>query len=210
MATAELKAAFARLDQATSTPELVKATRALASLQDPGAAETLIKVLGFNNPAVASVATEGLIRLGCSIVPQLLVSLDARNYGARAWVVKVLATLRDPRGLELLEHALHADIAPSVRRAATRGLAELDLNNTKDADAIRRCYLGLLLAGRDDEWVVRYAAAFGLERRLQQSNATGSISDQALALLRKLSSSSEDVKVVRLRAQLALQRLNAE
>ena len=210
MATAELQAAFARLDQATSTPELVKATRALASLQDPGAAETLIKVLGFNNPAVASVATEGLIRLGCSIVPQLLVSMDARNYGARAWVVKVLATLRDPRGLELLEHALHADIAPSVRRAATRGLAELDLNNTKDADAIRRCYLGLLLAGRDDEWVVRYAAAFGLERRLQQSNATGSISDQALALLRKLSSSSEDVKVVRLRAQLALQRLNAE
>ena len=210
MATAELKAAFARLDQATSTPELVKATRALASLQDPRAAETLIKVLGFNNPAVASVATEGLIRLGCSIVPQLLVSMDARNYGARAWVVKVLATLRDPRGLELLEHALHADIAPSVRRAATRGLAELDLNNTKDADAIRRCYLGLLLAGRDDEWVVRYAAAFGLERRLQQSNATGSISDQALALLRKLSSSSEDVKVVRLRAQLALQRLNAE
>ena len=210
MATAELKAAFARLDQATSTPELVKATRALASLQDPGAAETLIKVLGFNNPAVASVATEGLIRLGCSIVPELLVSMDARNYGARAWVVKVLATLRDPRGLELLEHALHADIAPSVRRAATRGLAELDLNNTKDADAIRRCYLGLLLAGRDDEWVVRYAAAFGLERRLQQSNATGSISDQALALLRKLSSSSEDVKVVRLRAQLALQRLNAE
>ena len=210
MATAELKAAFARLDQATSTPELVKATRALASLQDPGAAETLIKVLGFNNPAVASVATEGLIRLGCSIVPQLLVSMDARNYGARAWVVKVLATLRDPRGLELLEHALHADIAPSVRRAATRGLAELDLNNTKDADAISRCYLGLLLAGRDDEWVVRYAAAFGLERRLQQSNPTGSISDQALALLRKLSSSSEDVKVVRLRAQLALQRLNAE
>ena len=210
MATAELKAAFARLDQATSTPELVKATRALASLQDPGAAETLIKVLGFNNPAVASVATEGLIRLGCSIVPELLVSMDARNYGARAWVVKVLATLRDPRGLELLEHALHTDIAPSVRRAATRGLAELDLNNTKDADAISRCYLGLLLAGRDDEWVVRYAAAFGLERRLQHSYATGSISDKALALLRKLSSSSEDVKVVRLRAQLALQRLNAE
>ena len=210
MATAELQAAFARLDQATSTPELVKATRALASLQDPGAAETLIKVLGFNNPAVATVATEGLIRLGCSIVPQLLVSMDARNYGARAWVVKVLATLRDPRGLELLEHALHADIAPSVRRAATRGLAELDLNNTKDADAIRRCYLGLLLAGRDDEWVVRYAAAFGLERRLQHSNVSGSMTDQALALLRQLSSSSEDVKVVRLRAQLALQRLNAE
>lgn len=114
MATAELTAAFARLDQATSTAELVQATRAIASLQDPEAAETLIKVLGFNNPAVASVATEGLIRLGCAVVPKLLVSLDARNYGARAWVVKVLATLRDPRGLELLEHALQADIAPRV------------------------------------------------------------------------------------------------
>ena len=210
MATAELKAAFARLDQATSTAELVQATRAIASLQDPEAAETLIKVLGFNNPAVASVATEGLIRLGCSVVPKLLVSLDSRNYGARAWVVNVLATLRDPRGLELLEHALQFDIAPSVRRAATRGLAELDMNESTDADALRRCCDGLLLAGRDDEWVVRYASVFGLERRLQHSNVSGSMTDHALALLRQLSSSSEDVKVVRLRAQLALQRLNAE
>ena len=210
MASAELTAAFARLDRATCTVELVQATQAIASLQDPEAAETLIKVLGFNNPAMASVATEGLISLGCAVVPKLLVSLDARNYGARAWVVKVLATLRDPRGLELLEHALQADIAPSVRRAATRGLAELDLNNSRDADALRRCCDGLLLAGRDDEWVVRYAAAFGLERRLQHSNVSGSMTDQALALLRQLSSSSEDVKVVRLRAQLALQRLNAE
>ena len=61
-----------------------------------------MKVLGFNNPAVAAVATQGLIQLGREIIPILLVSLDARNYGARAWVVKVIAALRDPRGLDLM------------------------------------------------------------------------------------------------------------
>ena len=208
MAKADLTAAVARLEQATSTPELVQATRSLASLRDPDAAETLIKVLGFNNPAVASVASEGLIRLGRSIVPRLLVSMDARNYGARAWVVKVLATLHDPRGLDLLEHALRADIAPSVRRAATRGLAELEVNE-EDTDSIRRCCESLLLAGRDDEWVVRYAAAFGLEQRLRNTTVPDSMVHQALTLLGQLASSSESVKVVRLRAQLALQLLNA-
>ena len=99
-----------------------------------------MKVLGFNNPAVAAVATQGLIQLGRDIVPILLVSLDARNYGARAWVVKVIAALRDPRGLDLLEHALQADIAPSVRRSATRGLADLDLSEDAAHDQlVRRC-----------------------------------------------------------------------
>jgi phycocyanobilin lyase beta subunit len=73
----------------------------------------LIKVLGFNNPAVGAVATQGLIALGRDVVPILLVSLDVGNYGARAWVIRAIATLRDPRGLDLLEHALNADIAPA-------------------------------------------------------------------------------------------------
>ena len=209
MATAELAAAVEQLDRAASTAELVEATRAITALQDANAADTLIKVLGYNNPAVASVATAGLISLGRAIVPKLLVSLDARNYGARAWVVKVLASLRDPRGLDLLEHALKADIAPSVRRAATRGLAELELDPCADAEAIRRCCDGLLLAGRDDEWVVRYAAAFGLEQRLNSTKLAAPVRAQGLASLRQLASSAEDVKVVRLRATLALQRLNA-
>ena len=209
MATAELAAAVEQLDRAASTAELVEATRAITALQDANAADTRSKVLGYNNPAVASVATAGLISLGRPIVPKLLVSLDARNYGARAWVVKVLASLRDPRGLDMLEHALKADIAPSVRRAATRGLAELELDPCADAEAIRRCCDGLLLAGRDDEWVVRYAAAFGLEQRLNSSNLPDPVRAKGLASLRQLASSAEDIKVVRLRATLALQRLNA-
>ena len=99
MTTTGLAQAIQTLDRATSTPELVRATQALCALNDLEAAKPLVKVLGFNNPAVAAVATQGLIQLGRDIVPTLLVSLDSRNYGARAWVVKVLATLRDPRGL---------------------------------------------------------------------------------------------------------------
>ncbi|MGC6483638.1 MAG: HEAT repeat domain-containing protein [Synechococcus sp.] len=210
MSSPALVEAIQDLNRACSTPELVRATRALCALEDPEAAETLVKVLAFNNPAVAAVATEGLIQLGRKVVPTLLVSMDARNYGARAWVVKALAALRDPRGLELLEHALESDIAPSVRRSATRGLAELDLVLPTDREPLNRCYQSLLKAGRDDEWVVRYAAVFGLERRLQTSPLATELNNQAVAMITALASNSEDVKVVRLRARLALQRLHVE
>ena len=164
MTSTALDQALQTLERATSTPELVRATQALCALNDLEAAKSLVKVLGFNNPAVAAVATQGLIQLGRDTIPILLVSLDARNYGARAWVVKVIAALRDPRGLDLLEHALQADIAPSVRRSATRGLADLELSKDAAHDQLVRCFEGLLKAVRDDEWVVRYAAAYGLEQ----------------------------------------------
>jgi len=210
MTSAALSDAIRNLDRASSTPELVQATRAVCALGDPEAAETLVKVLGFNNPAVAAVATQGLIQLGRDIVPTLLVSLDARNYGARAWVVKALAALRDPRGLDLLEHALEADIAPSVRRSATRGLADLELDPVARDQQLDRCLRGLLKAGHDDEWVVRYAAVFGLEKRLLHAPVDSSRTDQAIPMLQTLASDGEDARVVRLRAALALQRLNIE
>ena len=210
MTSTALADAILHLDRASNTPELVQATCALCALQDPEAAETLIKVLGFNNPAVAAVATQGLIQLGRDIVPTLLVSLDARNYGARAWVVKVIAALQDPRGLDLLEHALEADIAPSVRRSATRGLADLELDPACSDQQLQRCLQGLLKAGQDDEWVVRYAAVFGLEQRLRHATVGSSLTDQTVPMLRTLASDGEDARVVRLRAELALQRLNIE
>jgi len=209
MPSVALESAIRRLDDARTTPELVDATQAICALQDPAAAPTLIKVLGYNNPAVAGIATQGLIALGRAIVPTLLTSLDAQNYGARAWVVRVIAALRDPRGLELLAHALQADIAPSVRRAATRGLAELDLVGAMAPADLSSCYLALFRAAHDDEWVVRYAAAYGLERRLTLTPAPEPLAAQGRALLQQLSEEcTESVKVVRLRAQLALQRLS--
>ena len=209
MTTTALEQALHTLERATSTPELVRATRAICALNDLEAAKPLVKVLGFNNPAVAAVATQGLIQLGRDIVPTLLVSLDTHNYGARAWVVKVLAALRDPRGLDLLERALQADIAPSVRRSATRGLADLELAKDSRDDQLERCFKGLLKAGRDDEWVVRYAAAYGLEQRLCGKTMAKQLAAQGHAALKQLASDAEGVRVVQLRAQQALQRLNA-
>ena len=209
MPSVALDSAIRHLDDAGTTPELVRATKAICALKDPAAAPTLIKVLGYNNPAVAAVATQGLVALGRAIVPTLLTSLDAQNYGARAWVVRVISALRDPRGLELLDRALQADIAPSVRRSATRGLAELDLvGSTAPAD-LSRCCLALFRAAHDDEWVVRYAAAYGLEQRLTLTPPPEPLAAQGRAFLQNLSEEcSESVKVVRLRAQLALQRLS--
>ena len=209
MPSVALDSAIRHLDDARTTPELVRATKAVCALQDPAAAPTLIKVLGYNNPAVAAVATQGLVALGRAIVPTLLTSLDAQNYGARAWVVRVIASLRDPRGLELLDRALQADIAPSVRRSATRGLAELDLvGSTAPADLSRCCH-ALFRAANDDEWVVRYAATYGLEQRLTITPPPEPLAAQGRALLQDLSEEGgESVKVVRLRAQLALQRLS--
>ena len=167
-------------------------------------------MLGFNNPAVGAVATQGLIALGRDVVPILLVSLDVGNYGARAWVIRAIATLRDPRGLDLLEHALKADIAPSVRRSATRGLAEMELEGPNFFKDFSRCCEALFKAAADDEWIVRYAAAFGLEQRFCQNSTDTGLRTQAIAHLEQLCSNSEAVKVVQQRAKLALQRLQAE
>ena len=205
-----LNSAIHELDRATTTPELVRATQTLCGLKDLEAAPTLIKVLGFNNPAVGAVATQGLIDLGRDVVPMLLANMDDGNYGARAWVIRAIATLRDPRGLDLLEHALNADIAPSVRRSATRGLAEMELEGPSFFKDFSRCCESLFKAAADDEWIVRYAAAFGLEQRFCHNSINTGLKTQAIAHLEQLSSNSEAVKVVKQRAKLALQRLQAE
>ena len=209
MSASALQKAILALDRATTTSELVEATQTICGLKDLEAAPTLIKVLGFNNPAVGAVATQGLIALGRDVVPILVVNLDVGNYGARAWVVRAIATLRDPRGLDLLEHALNADIAPSVRRSATRGLAEMELEGSNVSKDFSRCCEALFKAAADDEWIVRYAAAFGLEQRFGHNSTNIGLKTQAIAHLEELSSNSEAVKVVKQRAMLALQRLQA-
>jgi phycocyanobilin lyase beta subunit len=209
MSASALQKAILALDRATTTSELVEATQTICGLKDLEAAPTLIKVLGFNNPAVGAVATQGLIALGRDVVPILVMNLDVGNYGARAWVVRAIATLRDPRGLDLLEHALNADIAPSVRRSATRGLAEMELEGSNVSKDFSRCCEALFKAAADDEWIVRYAAAFGLEQRFGHNSTNTGLKTQAIAHLEELSSNSEAVKVVKQRAKLALQRLQA-
>ena len=205
MNSSPLEGAIADLQAAKTTPELIQATKSLCNLRTVGAISALIEVLGFNNPAVASVATAGLIELGSQAVPSLLVSLDDKNYGSRAWVVRALASIRDPRSLDLLEHALATDIAPSVRRSAARGLADLNLIYPEDSSKLNRCLSALLKAIKDDEWVVRYSAIFGIELHLLKYNSINK--HQCIMGLKHLSSNSESIKVIRLRATLALKRV---
>ena len=201
-----LEKTIANLQKAKTTPELIRETKKLCTFNTIGAIPTLIEVLGYNNPAVASVATAGLIQLGSKAVPLLLVSLDEKNYGSRAWVVKALASIRDPRSLDLLEHALVSDIAPSVRRSAARGLAELNLVYPEEREKIKRCLSALLTAIKDDEWVVRYSAIFGIESHLIKFHSDNK--SECILKLKQLTSHVEPVKVIRLRATLALQRVN--
>ncbi len=209
------------LQQATETlaeslTHLAKDDSHGAGLCDPEALDVigcLLQVLGFNNPGAAVAAVDGLIAIGPPAVEPLLGSLDARNYGARAWAVRALAGIGDVRGLDLLEQALGSDIGPSVRRAAARGLGKLRIDHLDDDHRQRvqaRCLMALEQACADDEWVVRYAVAVGLEglaQPLEPDHPHRRRAEQGLTTLQ--CPDVEDTKVVRLRASMALRRLQA-
>ncbi len=223
------------VEQASSAPALLEATRALADhlASLPGAADEsgaaadaptaagpdeqaaaitcLVEVLGFNNPGAAVAAVDGLITLGAPAVEPLLQRLDPRNYGARAWAVRALAGIGDVRGLELLEEALASDVGPSVRRAAACGLGNLRLDTLVEVQrsAVRSRALAALVAGcRDGEWVVRYAVAVGLEALVQRMQPSAEERRRAAEALEALCcSEAEDTPVVRLRASMARQRM---
>jgi len=165
-----------------------------------------IDLLKANNPAAALQALRGLIGCGSAAVEPLLNSLDERNYGARAWTVRALSAIQDPRGLEVLQRAVANDIGPSVRQAAAYGLGRLQGH---DENLLQPCMNSLELACSDSEWSVRYAAVAALEQRLQQG-LPSDLDPQARALLRQRSQQEmDDTLVVRLRALLALERLAA-
>ena len=205
---AALTQAIASIDAATSSDGLMKATAALVRCNDLRSIPKLLEVIGYNNPALAGVALSGLVALGPEAAPQILDRLDPQNYGARAWAVRALAEIADSCALETLIEALGNDIGPSVRRAAAKGLGNLRL--TGDAINIssqrQRCLEALSHGCLDGEWIVRYSCCASLERLL----SAGGAEEQAIQSLRKRTGTTERVKVVRLRAELALQRLNIE
>lgn len=207
-----LESAIAQLEQASSAEDLIGATRRLAALAEPGAADSLMNVLAFNNPGAALAAVDGLIAIGPEAVPVILGNLDARNYGARAWAVRALAGLADERGLDVLVDALLHDVGPSVRRAAARGLGELVLSQQPDLAAaqLNSCVDALEVGSRDGEWVVRYAVVVGLERRMRPQSGTAGLLERIKPTLELLGDAEhEPALVVRLRAELSLKRLSA-
>lgn len=206
-------ARIAALQQAGSALALLQATQELASCADASAAPVLVEVLGFNNPGAAVAAVEGLISLGTAAVEALL-QLDPENYGARAWAVRALAGIGDVRGLELLLDALGSDVAASVRRAAAKGLGQLQLTELPPAqqqDIQRQCLGALLAATSDGEWVVRYAVAVGLELLAGGMPAEAperQLAQQGLLILQEATDGTPPV--VQRRAKLALSRLELQ
>jgi phycocyanobilin lyase beta subunit len=154
------------VEQADSPSRLVAAVDTLANSGLEAGIPTLITVLGYNNPEAASIAVEGLIRLGDVAVPPLLEQLDEYNYGARAYSFRALAAIADPRALDVLLSTAETDFAPSVRRAAAKGLGNLRWEKLPAGDraiAQDRALQTLLTISHDPDWAIRYAAIVGME-----------------------------------------------
>ncbi len=71
------------VEAADSAQGLLDSVEALAALADEGAVDTLIRVLGYNNPGAAVAAVDGLIKIGTPAASALLTQIDGYNYGAR-------------------------------------------------------------------------------------------------------------------------------
>jgi phycocyanobilin lyase beta subunit len=149
-----------QLEQATSEAELLEVVRALGSLGQVEGIPLLIRAFGFNRPAVGEAALEEVLRFGEAAVQPLLANIDGFDYGARAYSVRALARIGHGDAYPFLVEAIVADFAPSVRRAATRGLgrvaAQRPLSDQEQALQLLRQCLG------DADWGVRYAAVAAL------------------------------------------------
>jgi phycocyanobilin lyase subunit beta len=187
---------------AETPSQLVTAVKNLAVAKDPAAVPSLIAVFGYNNPEAAIVAATALTELGEIAVPRLLEEIDDYNYGARAYSIRTLAAIADPRALDILITTTLTDFAPSVRRAAAKGLGNLKWQNldiSQSEAAINRALEALLLICEDTDWSIRYAAIVGLE-------ALGKIALVKPPILAKfqLMLVKDPEKAVRARVQMAL------
>ena len=210
-----LKDLLLAVQTAATADSLVDATRDLAAIcsdlpanssDQLTAINCLIELLSANNPGAAVAAVDGLIACKTAAVQPILNNLDEHNYGARAWAVRALAQIGDPRGLAVLQRAIEQDIGPSVRRAAAMGLGRIklaELSPEEKLETMEICLAGLKLGCADGEWIVRYAAVVGLENFGR--NSASSFAQACLLLLQARSQEAiEETPVVRLRAAQAL------
>lgn len=190
------------VEEADSPARLIAAVQALAAARTEAGIPTLIAALGYNNPAVAVTAMKGLIQMGETAVPLLLELLDGYNYGARAYAIRALATIAQPRALDVLLKAAENDFAPSVRRAASKGLGNLRwerLEKSQIRPAQEQTFLTLTKVSQDPDWSIRYAAIVGLQALANQSDFKAKILDH----FQQISTQETDL-AVRARVQLAI------
>lgn len=209
MTDLSLQDLIAAVEQADSPARLVGAVRALAIARLEAAIPTLIRVLGYNNPGAAVAAVEGLVQLGEAAVEPLLELLDDYNYGARAYAIRALAAIADPRALDVLLAAGETDFAPSVRRAATKGMGHLQWQKLSVAEARPAAQAkvldSLLRISHDDDWSIRYAAVVGLETLATSIESTELLSS-LLDRLAQMANNDPDT-AAQARALLAQHRL---
>jgi phycocyanobilin lyase subunit beta len=151
---------------ADSDARLVAAVQQLVAAKDEAAIPTLIAVFGYNNPTAAVIAVAGLTQMGEVAVPQLLEQIDDYNYGARAYSIRALSAIADPRALNVLLDAAATDFAPSVRRAAAKGLGSLRWHQVGVEELVTaqtKALQTLLFISQDSDWSIRYAAVVGLQ-----------------------------------------------
>ncbi|MDF5713792.1 MAG: HEAT repeat domain-containing protein [Rhizonema sp. NSF051] len=187
--------------KADSPASMVTAVQKLAAAKDTAAILTLIAVFGYNNPTAAVVAVAGLIELGEVAVPHLLAQIDDYNYGARAYSVRTLAAIADPLALDLLLTAAAIDFAPSVRRAAAKGLGFLHwhkLDVSERLEAQKKAIETLLSISQDSDWSIRYAATVGLQELAKIPDLQGPIQARFKEML-----ANDADKAVAARVQLA-------
>lgn len=198
------------VEEADSSDRLLDAVKALAEVRQNAAIQTLIAALGYNNPGVAVAAVDGLIALGEDSVEPLLQQLDDYNYGARAWSVRALAGIGDPRGLDILLTAAETDFSLSVRRAAARGLGCIRWFNMEPNLVQKnqeKVFKVLLMVSEDPEWIVRYAAVFGLQfLGFSASEFQPDLRPQIIAKLDKIARFDTEL-AVRARAAMAIKEL---
>lgn len=204
--TYSAEALIKAVEQAAPPPDLVIAVQALAAARLEAGIPTLIAVLGYNNPAAAAIAVSGLVELGPVAVPGLLAEIDQYNYGARAYSIRALAAIADPRALSTLVAAAD-DFAPSVRRAAAKGLGNLrwsQLPPEQVQPAQAQALEVLVQILRDPDWAIRYAAIVGL-----QALAASEFPDLATQILAQLDLAQTDPDLtVQARAEMAHQELS--
>ncbi len=202
------------VEAADSSKLLHEAVQNLASANLEGAIPTLIAALSYNNPGAAVAAVDGLIQLGVPSVADLLELLDQHNYTARAWAIRALAGIGDPRGLVTLLGVATADLDMSVRRAAAKGLGMMkwhwfpeSLREIAQEEALEAL---LFVAQQDEEWVVRYSAVAGLQALANAITVTHPEWRSQIQAKLEMISASDRSLAVRGRVEMALQNLQVE
>jgi phycocyanobilin lyase beta subunit len=199
------------VEEADSSKLLLEAVQNLAAARLEGAIPILIEALSYNNPGAAVASVDGLILLGSASVPPLLELLDMHNYTARAWAIRALAGIGDPRGLVTLLGVATADFAMSVRRAAVKGLGTMkwhwfpdELRDVAQEEALEAL---LFVAQQDEEWVVRYASVVGLQSLAIAIADTHPEWRSAIQTQFNIMSCNDEVLAIRGRVWLAQQKL---